>query len=835
MLKKTTYFLWACLAVMFLFGVPHALGASIFDIEYPIAELGGCADRTACKQYCDDAANGDACLAFAQKYGLADKKTIEKAKVVQEEVGPGGCKGADECHAYCEDVSHEAECVEFGVQKGFMTRAEADRILKPGPGGCRGRACEQYCHDPAHEEECFAYAEANGLIPKEEAKRIREFKKKFKKDEGGPGGCRGERACRAYCEDPEHITECVSFAEEHGFMDKDHAKLIKKTAGKGPGGCKGSDACRAYCDDTAHQEECINFGEENGFMTKEEAARARKFAGKAGPGGCRGEQCRDFCNQAGNEEQCLEFAEREGIIPKEEAARAKKFMAASRDGGPGGCRGVQCRDYCNDPSHQEECFGFAKKQGLITKEEEEEFEAGAKIQEIVKTSGGPGGCKSDDECRNYCTDPSHVEECVAFGATHGGMPPEQVREMLKNFTERRFEARGGPGEFGGGGFEEFERFEQDAGRRFDEFRALEQEFRGKEFPGFSPESGGFPGGPDGGFPGGAPGGFPGGRGGASGEGQGRGEAFAGPGGCTSPAECIKYCTEHRDECFGSGSGTGGHSNEQQQFGGERRDKQFGPPPQLRGGLIKQFEQGDLPEGFHQLPSEEREKFFHDKFPQFNPPQPGQFPNGGRSPDAAERGFFENRESGGSAGRDPQSGREGFPGRPPQEFPGRPEEFPGGAGTFPDRAPEGFPGQQGSFSPQGFPSSSGSREGFMPPEGFHPPEGSFQQQQQGGFPPPSGGQLPPPQGSFNQPPDGTFHSPPESSFTPSPSGSFPPPPSESFSQPPPPSGTFSAPPPPSGSSGSFSSPPPSGSQPPPPPSGFAPITRFFGAILGAFGR
>ena len=794
--------------------------SSPFDIEFPIAELGGCADKAACAAYCDGAANGVSCAEFAARYGLGDKRSVEAAKTIQQG-GPGGCASEESCHAYCEDPSHETECVEFAVSKGFMTRAEADRAQKPGPGGCRGRACQQYCKDPAHEEECFEFGVKNGFIPKEEAQRIREFKKKFGAGQEGPGGCQGEEQCRAYCNDPSHIDACVAFAEDHGFVDKEQARIIKKTHGTGPGGCKG-DACRAYCEDPSHQNECIDFAAENGLMKPEEVARARKFAGKTGPGGCRGDQCRDFCNQQGNEEQCLDFAEREGIIPKEELARAKKFMAASRDGGPGGCRGVQCRDFCEDPAHREECFGFAKKQGLISKEEEKHFEAGSKIQDVVKKSGGPGGCKNDDECRAYCTDPSHVEECIAFGAAHGGVPPDQVRAMLKQFMDRRFEVRGG-GDFGPQGFGGFQEFEQDSNRRFEEFRALEEQFRGQEFPGFGPPAqdgfpgGGFPGGPPGGFPGqggefpGRPGEFPGGPGGNAG-----GSSFAGPGGCSSPAECIKYCTEHREECFGgppqgNGSTDGQQNNRggQSDFGGgDHRDGSFGPPPQLRGGLIRQFDQGELPEGFGQLPQEEREKLFHDKFPQFNPPSPGQFSDRERGESREGSAPFPDQQ-GGFPGRGPDE----FPGRPPQGFPGMPGDFPGAPDEFPSNAPQGFPGGQ---------------------EGFHPPEG-------GSFPrPPENGSFPrPPEGAF-RPPEGTFNHPP-----PADSGTFNQPPSGSFPQPPPPSsgGTFVPPPstsgsfsPPPSDSGSFSAPPPpSGSPPPPPPSGRNPILKALGSILNSFIR
>ncbi len=684
----------------------YASALSIFDIEFPIPELGNCADKAECKAYCDNPAHGEACLAFAKKYGLADEATVKRAEAA-EEGGPGGCKGAQECRAYCEDSSHEDECIDFAVAKGFMTKEDAERIRKPGPGGCRARQCEQYCSDPAHENECFDYAVANGLIPPEEAARIKEFKSKFGETRTGPGGCKSEEDCRNYCNDPEHINECLAFAEDHGFVSKEESARLKKAGlTKGPGGCRGEEECRAYCEEPSHQNECISFAEENGFMTKEEAERAKKFAGKTGPGGCKGNQCRDFCENPDNAESCLEFAAKEGLMPPQELERARKFMKASQGGGPGGCRGAQCRDYCEDSAHRDECFSFAKGQGLLSQEDEKEFEVGLKIQKKMEESGGPGGCRSEEDCRSYCSDPSKVEECVAFGATHGGIPEEQVRMMLKDFQQNRFEAHG---DFGPP--QDFQRFEQESFGRFQEFNQLEEQFRGQ----------GFPGGPPGGFPGG-PGGFPGGPGGGFG-GPGGGGAFAGPGGCTSPQECIKYCIEHKEECFGGGPSGGGPGRGGPQGGG------FGPP-QLRSNLIMQFENKDLPEDFEQKSEEERRSFFHQRFNE-------------------EHGF-------------PGQGNfEQFPGRPGQ-FEGS-REFPGGSGEFPGQQPgEQQPGGQqfqqqfpssGTFGSPPPPTGGTFEQHFLSPsDGTFgsppPPTETFESQ-----PPPSGGTFspPPPEGGTIQPP------------------------------------------------------------------------------------
>ncbi|OGE84169.1 MAG: hypothetical protein A2846_04080 [Candidatus Doudnabacteria bacterium RIFCSPHIGHO2_01_FULL_49_9] len=279
-------------------------------------------------------------------------------------------------------------------------------------------------------------------------------------------------------------------------------------------------------------------------MSKEEVAVARKFIGKTGPGGCKGEACRTHCDDPANGEECLKFAEENGLIPKEEAERARKFMQVAKDGGPGGCQGRQCQEYCSSEEHQEECFSFAKKNGLVSKEEQEDFEVGQRLNQKLKEAGGPGGCKTDEECRVYCSDSAHVEECVAFAASQGGISEERAREMLKMFTEKRFE--GGPG--GGPSPEDLKRFQMDSEKRFDQFRQFEQQYRGGEG---LPGQGDFPGG---GMTGGQ---FPGG-------GMTGGNFPGGPGGCQSPAECMKYCSEHMDECMKFGQGGGEDASD---FGG----------------------------------------------------------------------------------------------------------------------------------------------------------------------------------------------------------------------------------------------------------------------------
>ena len=45
--------------------------------------------------------------------------------------------------------------------------------------------------------------------------------------------------------------------------------------------------------------------------------------------------------------------------------------------------------------------------------------------------GGPGGCKSEEECKIYCQDPAHAEECIRFSVEQGFMSSEESQRMLE--------------------------------------------------------------------------------------------------------------------------------------------------------------------------------------------------------------------------------------------------------------------------------------------------------------------------------------------------------------------------------------------------------------------
>ena len=223
---------------LFIISFAFVASAQESTITFPVSELGNCKDKKACHAYCDDLAHVTECVAFAESHGLMSTDEARQARKFSRlgGKGPGGCTSKDSCESYCEDPTHMRQCIDFAKQSGLMDEEELEEA-----------------------EKVVAYLDAGGAMP---------------------GGCRGERECRAYCESGEHIEECTEFALKAGFMSEKDAEIFRKTGGKGPGGCRGKE-CESYCNDEAHREVCVAFALEHGLMSEEDKQRMEEGKEKA--------------------------------------------------------------------------------------------------------------------------------------------------------------------------------------------------------------------------------------------------------------------------------------------------------------------------------------------------------------------------------------------------------------------------------------------------------------------------------------------------------------------------------------------------------------------------
>lgn len=251
-----------------------------FEIQFPLKELGNCRSKVDCEEFCDQKENALICLEFAEKQGIMSKVEVERARKffeIKEEATPGGCATKGECELYCQNVNHFDECLAFGSKYGLLDKTEREKarkiadVLKQGsqtPGSCRSKKeCMAYCAVPEHMEECLNFAQKAGLIPKDELEEAQRIMSLIIKGET-PGQCKSKTECQAYCEVEANFNECLEFGRRAGFIKEEQYEIAKKTKGKGPGGCKGKEACESFCNNPDNQEICFNFAKDHGLISE---------------------------------------------------------------------------------------------------------------------------------------------------------------------------------------------------------------------------------------------------------------------------------------------------------------------------------------------------------------------------------------------------------------------------------------------------------------------------------------------------------------------------------------------------------------------------------------
>jgi len=531
--------------------VSNTLAQADQDIQYPVPQLGNCKNESDCRLFCDDSKNLEACLDFAEQHDLIPEDELEQGKrfLAAGSKGPGGCTSKDSCEAYCNDISRINECV--------------------------------------------AFAEKNGLMPPEELKEAKQIQAAMAKGLKQPGNCRNKQECDNYCNDPNHIEECIAFGEEAGLIPPDEIEDARKVLeavkrGARPPPCRGRQACDSYCSQPENMEECITFGEAAGFIPPNEIEDAKKMlqAVKRGvkPPPCRGKkECDNYCSQPENMEGCMTFAIAAGFMPPEEIENAKKMLEALKKGvKPPACKGrEECDVYCAEDEHLEECMNFAIAAGFIPPEE---------VEMMKKTGGkGPGNCRGKEACESFCQNPDNQETCFNFAKEHGLIPEEDMKRMEEGRQQMMQGFNQAPPQVmdclnSALGSETIEKIKSGTGMPSREIGDKMQQCFETMKNQMGPPQGMGPGGVEGG------------------QGMGMPEGFSGPGGCRTPEECQSYCQSNPEECGQPGGPEG-----------ENRMMPEGlPPEEMQRQIQQMIPEGMMPEGipqemmnFQQPPSPEQ--------------------------------------------------------------------------------------------------------------------------------------------------------------------------------------------------------------------------------------
>jgi len=200
-------------------------------IAYPIAELGGCADKQACFEYCQETVNMPACTLFGENNGLLPQQgntpAVQRyAQAILAGAAPGACNSADACASYCDDAGHEDECVSFAATNkldGRVLGAATGTALSPSLVSQCGSidACLSYCNAHQTDSSCAAF-----LSNSQQGSSSDDA---YLASHPGPNNCTSTSACNTYCTSDTssgRLAQCKSYLEYMGYLNPALEQLL---------------------------------------------------------------------------------------------------------------------------------------------------------------------------------------------------------------------------------------------------------------------------------------------------------------------------------------------------------------------------------------------------------------------------------------------------------------------------------------------------------------------------------------------------------------------------------------------------------------------------------
>jgi len=234
---------------------------------------------------------------------------------------------------------------------------------------------------------------------------------------------------------------------------------VKKMGGKGPGDCKSKEQCESFCNNPANQTVCMEFAVKVGIIAPEDADFFKQNMAPQSQG-AKGEGFGGFDQMPKKMKECLSNQIGSDAMAKlvsKEVAPSKEMMHAMRvcieefknscpafankEAQQGGSEDQKVGPGTMD-ANTEKCFKEAFGDDVLEKMKNGDFCPPADMQEKLKPcfekifggqggsggpggeggqgggqgsfKGGPGGCKSPEECQAYCQ--TNPDACKGFTA-----------------------------------------------------------------------------------------------------------------------------------------------------------------------------------------------------------------------------------------------------------------------------------------------------------------------------------------------------------------------------------------------------------------------------------
>ena len=231
--------------------------------------------------------------------------------------------------------------------------------------------------------------------------------------------CRDAKECRLYCSIPASTPACWSY-NRYGVQNNNilGENIVDSTAAakqKGItfpvadlGKCTSVTSCREFCRQTANWKACTDFALKKKLIASSSKTISSTVLSSARKElGCRdAPSCRSYCSLPENKELCRSFGEKYSLAKKSASPTGFDARVWSDTKSELGCADeLSCRNLCNHPDNRQKCRDFAQKHLADTR-------VTPRPSLLVTVTPGPGGCRTEKECFDYCH--AHPDVCPLF-------------------------------------------------------------------------------------------------------------------------------------------------------------------------------------------------------------------------------------------------------------------------------------------------------------------------------------------------------------------------------------------------------------------------------------
>jgi hypothetical protein len=260
------------------------------QVQYPIQQLGNCANQAECYAYCQVWEHTPICWSY-QKYlmknnvlGESTESGTQTSMATLKFPIPelGNCKNIRACAVFCDNPINQTACTNFGKEKGLIQvtpivqNSQVFVQARQTLGCINETSCRTLCEQPAYHDRCVAFARSQGLIPQITTKPTPTIQPELFIATQQELGCNTQDTCAAFCSIPTNRSACNLFALTHSLIKPTHIPEKKSEVlqeAQKEFGCTSIDSCSTFCSVPENQPKCIDLAKRFGKVVQIEPTR----------------------------------------------------------------------------------------------------------------------------------------------------------------------------------------------------------------------------------------------------------------------------------------------------------------------------------------------------------------------------------------------------------------------------------------------------------------------------------------------------------------------------------------------------------------------------------